>query len=231
MALARVRREQGQHLGVVRAAVAGQGVADDAGQMEIAYRHQVGCADGPLQSFGGRPGADARDELEPRGGRLLVHRDGLLHAAGHPHRAHDRVRALGVDAGAVPLPGRDHRPRPGVRHDVHALGGPARRGLAEPAHQEPPGAVRLDRGDLLLEDGGDQGLQDEAGTGQAQARAGTVRLRDEAVAGFEGLRVVQLTQHRGELVQHPLRALAPRLGVRGVPGGGHAEGGGAGGGA
>ena len=58
----------------------------------------------------------------------------------------------------------------GVRHDVHALGR-ARGGLAVLAHQEPPGAVGLVRGDLLLQDRGDQGLQHQTGTGQAQAGA------------------------------------------------------------
>lgn len=120
--------------------------------------------------------------------------------------------AFVVDAGAVPFPGGDEGPGAGVGGDVHAVGEGAGGGFAVASEEEAPGSVGLVGGDLLFQDRRDQGFQDEAGAGQAQARVAAVRLVDDAVAGGEGGRVVVGAEEGGEAVQEPVSAGAPGFG-------------------
>ncbi|KOU65964.1 hypothetical protein ADK96_14965 [Streptomyces sp. IGB124] len=229
MALAGVRGEELQHGRVVGVAVAGEGVADDAGQVQVAGGDGVGVAVAALEGLGGGPRADAGDGLQPSCGLGQVHGRRLLQAVRDAYGPDDGVGAFGVDPGLVPVPGRDQRPGAGVGHDVEVLPVGAGGGLAVLPYEAAPGAVGLVGGDLLLQDRGDQGLQHQAGAGQAQARTTAVAGVHEAVAGDEDRRVVAGAEQRGQLVEQPCCAGAPGLGVdlgAGRSGAGDAQGGG-----
>lgn len=79
MTVRAVGLQQGEHLGVVAAGAAGQGPADQVGQVEVADRDGVRVAVAALQGLGGRPGPDPRDGGEAGEGLGVVHRGGLLH--------------------------------------------------------------------------------------------------------------------------------------------------------
>ncbi len=84
-------------------------------------------------------------------------------------------------------------------------------GLAVPLEQQPPGAVGLVAGDLLLQDRGDQRLQDQAGPRQPDAGVAAAGLMDDAVPGGQLRRVVGLPQQVGEALQQPVGARPPGL--------------------
>ena len=85
--------------------------------------------------------------------------------------------------------------------------------------QQPPGAVRLVGGDLLLQDRGDQRLHDQARTRQPEAGVAAARLMDEAVPGGQRRRVVGLAEQVGQPVQQPVGTRPPRLRLDAAGGG------------
>ncbi len=89
--------------------------------------------------------------------------------------------------------------------------GPARGRRAEPAQQDPPGAVRFEADHLLLQDGGHEGLEDPRGPAHPQPRVTEHQLADDRVPGGESGQVVLRAELSGEGVQQPRGARAPRL--------------------
>ena len=77
----------------------------------------------------------------------------------HPGRVDDGAGAHGLNAGPVPVPGRDRLPRGGRRDDSHPGRGRPGRWRSVPGHQPAPSPVSLDADDLLLQDGRYEGLQ------------------------------------------------------------------------
>ncbi|KOX26930.1 hypothetical protein ADL06_14965 [Streptomyces sp. NRRL F-6491] len=94
-----VRGEEGQHPDIVGVAIAGEGAADDPGEMKVSGGDGVGGAIAALEDSGGGPGADAGDRLRTGGD--------LFEAGDHAGSGHDRAGSLLVDAGFVPVPGGD----------------------------------------------------------------------------------------------------------------------------
>ena len=126
------------------------------------------------------------------------HADGLLEPRGAAHRQADRARALGVDAGAVPLPRRDVPPGVRGRRDAHALGRRARRRLAVAQHQPAEGVARLAAGDLLLEHGGHERLDHPAGPRDPQAGVAAGGVGQQRVARLEALGQVAPAEQVGQ---------------------------------
>ena len=158
----------------------------------------------------------------------------LFHAVGDARDAYDGLGTLRPNAGAVPVPRRDVPPGLGVGGDTHAGRRGAGGGLAVPAEERAPGAVRLGAGDLLLEDGGDQGLEHQPRTADAPAAARTPPgIPQHRLDRGEAVDVVVGAEHRRDRVEQPVGAWTPGGGVYGSGGrvGPQAEGARAGGGA
>ncbi len=211
MPLPGVRLQQPQHHGVVRVPVPAQREPHDPRQMQIPHRHRVRRPMTALHGLRGRPRPDAGHDLQPLLRRRRFHPGRLLQPRGDPHGPQDRRRPLVVHPGQVPLPGRDHRPRPRRRHDTHPSGcGPRRRFPVLP-YEQPPRLVRLQRRDLLLQDRGDQRLHHQPGPGQPQPRPPVCRERQQPVPRYERGRVVVGAQHPRQPLQQPLRPRPPGL--------------------
>lgn len=130
MALAGVRGEQLQHGRVVGGAVAGQGVADDAREVEVAGGDGVRGAVGALDDLGGGPGADARDRLQERR-RLLGGRP-----AARSRREWRRTARRIVAARLSSTPARCHS-QDGIRDQARGSGMTAIRSGAGPGAGSP----------------------------------------------------------------------------------------------
>ena len=153
--------EQLQHAGVV-GLPPGQRPADRPGQMDVADRHRVGVAAGPLARLGRGPGADpgqrAQAQVRLGGG----HPGDLLQPLRHVGGADDGPGADALHACPVPRPGGNPRPGTGGREDPHPGRGRPRRRLPVPEHERPPGPACLGPDDLLLQHGRHQRLKHPA---------------------------------------------------------------------
>ena len=123
---------------------------------------------------------------------------------GGAQRAHDGRRPLRTHPGLVPFPGRDAQPLLGRglhqqirRRDGAGAGG--RRSVA--VHQVAVAAPGLDHGDLLLQDGGHEGVDQAAGGGQPHGEVPASGLNDHPGEGgverglVKGGPVVVAAQH------------------------------------
>ncbi len=114
----------------------------------------------------------------------------------------------------MPVPGGDAPPAVRGRRHPHPRGRRPRRRLAVLGHEPRPGAVRLHRGDLLLEDRGHHHLDDLPAAGEPQALVAAARIGEQRHATHVEVRpVVALAEQLRHAVDRPLRARAPREGV------------------
>src|SRR5271170_7147897 len=206
--MAGVGGEQLEHAGVV-GDLAGQGPADGLGQVVVADGDRVSVAGGALADLGRGPGADAGQGAQPAVGLGRVEVQGLLQAAGDVGGGDDGPGAYSLNAGPVPVPGRDTRPDPRGRDDPHPLRGRAGRHGAELAQQDPPGTVGFDAYDLLLQDRGDQRLEQPIGPADPQPPIAQGQLADDRMVRGESGQVVVRAELGGESVQQPGGTRAP----------------------
>ena len=121
----------------------------------------------------------------------------------------DRAGAHRLDAGPVPVPGRDGLPRRGRWNYSHP--GRRRTGCRRsvPGQQPAPGSVRLDADDLLLQHRGDQGLQHPRGAADAQARKLLPRSRSRGCAGRNAAGSSRAPSRSGRVSSSQRGAVAP----------------------
>ncbi len=99
------------------------------------------------------------------------------------------------------------------RRHAHAVGRRPGRGLAVAQDQAAERVAGLAAGDLLLEHGGDERLDDAAGTGDPQARVAAGGVGEQRVARLEVLGEVASAEQVGQAGQQLLRARPPGLGA------------------
>ena len=105
---------------------------------------------------------------------LSAHRSSRAATRAH---AQQRLGAALLDPERMEGPVRRRRHRLRIRRKQQP--GRPRRGLAEVLHDRPVGPVRLDAGDLLLQDGPDQAVEEQAGGGEPYPREGFGQPRDQ----------------------------------------------------
>ena len=152
--------------------------------MVVAERDGIGVAEGAEAGLGGRPDAHPGDAAQ-----RSVHRRTVVTVLGRdpfelkPHSCTGvrRAVALRVDSGPVPLPRRQGRPRLGGREHPHAVRRRTGCGVAVAQQQSSPRRHGVHADDALLDDGGDQGLEQPTGARHTQAREAPMRVGDGRV--------------------------------------------------
>jgi hypothetical protein len=204
------RLEQLQHPGVGAAGLAGQRPGDGVGDVEVAHADRVRVAVRGADHLGGGPRADTGDRGEPAGGVGAV---GALLQPGRDQRGPQQgLGAALLDTERMEDPVR--RLGDGHRVGREEQAGRARRRLAEVLDDRPVRPVRLDAGDLLLEDRADQPVEDLAGGREAYPREGPGQPPDQRVRRRPGGEVAEVVAQAGDRV----RAVGQPGRARPVPG-------------
>ena len=207
--MAGVGGEELEHPGVAPPRLSGQDIADRVRKVPVSEGERIGVAEGVQRHRVGGPLPHPGHRPETLAGLLRGHAPRLLEPARRPGDAADGVGALTLDAEAVVVPARSA----GEGGGGGGAEQPARprRGLAEGTEEGGVSAPRLLPADPLLDDGGDQRLEDPSGAGQPQARQPVPERRDQACGGAEAGVVVELAGERRRAVECPGGARPPRL--------------------
>ena len=148
---------------------------------------------------------------QPVVGRLAVRRDQPLEAVGDPGCGDDGARAGRVDVQPQPLPRRDRAQGRGVGLDPQVeVVARARGALAVPVDQRAEAAEGLLAGHLLLDDRGDEGLDEQVGAPEPPDVPTVASVDQHRVLRLEPARVVVGAEQVGHRVERPLGARGPR---------------------
>jgi hypothetical protein len=208
--LAGVGGEELEHLGVAAVAPSGEGVDHEVGEVEVADHDGVRITEGQERGRCRRPGADPGELLEDAASAGGIPGDEPLDALGPAADPQDHLRPPALDTEGVKVRiaqlgdprGRGREPQPG---------GARRRAPVAPA-EGPERLPGLETGHLLLEDRGDEDLDERAGGRHPAAGRAPDDLGRERVVRDEVLGTVVGADQRRDRVEDRLGPGAPGLG-------------------
>ncbi|CCK29633.1 hypothetical protein BN159_5254 [Streptomyces davaonensis JCM 4913] len=211
MPLPRIRLQQRQHHRIIRIPIPSQRKPHNPRQMQIPHSHRIRRPMTTLHHFRRGPRPHPHHGLQPSLRIPRRHEHGLLQPRSNPHTPHNRRRPLVVNPRPMPLPRRNQRPRPSIRHHTHPPGHRPRRRLPVLPHQQPPSPISLIGRDLLLQNRRNQRLHHQPGPRQPQPRPPMPGKSHHAMPRHERRRIIRGPQQRRHPLQQPLRPRPPSL--------------------
>ena len=207
-----------EHAGVVGPSLASQGKGHEVGQVEVADADGIRVTERADRDFRRRPWTDAGDGHERGRSRVMVEVREALHPRCPGGQRADQLGSALLDAERVVGVVRQGRQPLGLWRQSQAGPVRARGVLAVRPDEALPGASRFIAGDLLLEDGRDERIEDGAAPGDADPRMRSRERIDQATGPARDVGGRRAPRRRSDQIRDSFECLRRRRGPRLRPG-------------